>query len=78
MNTNYQSIRSQIDELDNADKIRLLSELFDMFAHGEQAERQKKWAAVAESRLIAYDDGRMAGEDWKTLRERLPFPLHGR
>ena len=71
MSTNYQSIRSQIDELDNAEKIRLLSELFDLLGHGEQAERQKKWAAVAESRLAAHDDGRMAGEDWKTLRERL-------
>ena len=29
MSANYQSVRSQIDELDNGDKIRLLSELFD-------------------------------------------------
>ena len=71
MNAKYHSIRSQIDELDNADKIRLLSELFDLLGHGEQAERQRKWAAVAESRLAAYDDGRMAGEDWQTLRGRL-------
>lgn len=71
MDTNYQSIRSQIDELDNADKIRLLSELFDLLGNREQAERQKKWVAVAESRLSAYDNGRMAGEEWHTLRERL-------
>ena len=71
MNTNYESIRAQIDKLDNADKIRLLSELFDLVGNGEQAERQKKWIAAAESRLAAYEDGRMAGEDWQTLRERL-------
>jgi hypothetical protein len=71
MNTNYQSIRSQINELDNADRIRLLSELFDLLRHSEQAERQQKWAAVAESRLAAYDNGEMPAENWHTLRERL-------
>jgi hypothetical protein len=71
MNTNYQSIRSQINELDNADRIRLLSELFDLLRHSEQAERQQRWAAVAESRLSAYDNGSMAAEDWHALRERL-------
>ncbi len=73
MSANYQSVRSQIDELDSGDKIRLLSELFDLLGRGEQAERQRKWAAVAESRLAAYDDGEMAAEDWHTLRERLTY-----
>ena len=71
MSANYQSVRSQVDELDNGDKIRLLSELFDLLGHGEQTERQRKWVAVAESRLAAYDAGEMASEDWQTLRERL-------
>ena len=35
----------------DADKIRLLSELFDALCHSEQTDRQEKWAAVAESRL---------------------------
>ena len=69
MSANYQSVRSQIDELDNGDKIRLLSELFDLLGHGEQAKRQRKWAAVAESRLAAYDDGEMAAENWHALRD---------
>ena len=70
MSANYQSVRSQIDKLDNGDKVRLLSELFDLLVNGEQAERQRKWAAVAESRLTAYDDGEMAAEDWHSLREQ--------
>ena len=35
----------------DADKIRLLSELFDALCHSEQTDRQQKWADVAESRL---------------------------
>ncbi len=38
----------------DADKIRLLFELFDAPCHSEQTARQQKWAAVAESRLAAY------------------------
>ena len=75
MSANYQSVRSQIDELDNGDRIRLLSELFDLLGHGEQAERQRKWAALAESRLAAYDEGEIAAEDWNPLRERLIHEL---
>ena len=71
MNTNYQSIRLQINELGDDDKIRLLSKLCDALCHSEQAARQQKWAAVAESRLAAYDSGNMVAEDWRTLHQRL-------
>ena len=71
MNTNYELIRSQIDELDVTDRIQLLSELFDSLSKSEQIERTEKWAAVAESRLAEYDDNQTTGEDWPSLRERL-------
>ena len=71
MNPNYQSIRLQINELGNADKIRLLSELFDALCHSEQTERHQKWADVADTRLAAYDSGNMGAEDWHTLHQRL-------
>lgn len=70
MSANYQYIRSQVDALDNEEKIRLLSELFDLLGQGAVAAREARWAAAAESRLAAYDDGRMAAEDWHTLRGR--------
>ena len=71
MSTNYELIRSQIDELDVSERIQLLSELFELLSRSEQIERNEKWAAVAESRLAEYDDDQTAGEDWHSLRERL-------
>jgi hypothetical protein len=71
MSTNYELIRSQIDELDVSERIQLLSELFELLSRNEQIERNEKWAAVAEFRLAEYDDDQTAGEDWHSLRERL-------
>ena len=71
MSTKYESIRSQIDELDASERIQLLSDLFESLSTSEQIERNEKWAAVAESRLSEYDNGQTTSEHWHSLRERL-------
>ena len=71
MSTKYESIRSQIDELDASERIQLLSDLFESLSTSEQIERQEKWASVAESRLSEYDNGQTTSEHWYALRERL-------
>ena len=61
-----------VDAVD-ADKIRLVSELFDALCHSKQTDRQQKWVAAAKSRLAEYDSRNMVAEDWRSLHQRLSY-----
>ena len=71
MSSQYDSIRSQIDQLDPSEKVHLLSDLFEILASEAIKEREAKWAAVAKRRLSDLDNGLETSEDWESVRRRL-------
>jgi putative addiction module component (TIGR02574 family) len=67
----YKLLLRQALNLPSAEKVHLLSNLFENLMSLQQREREQLWAAEAERRVNEYDEGKVESEDWKSLRKRL-------
>jgi len=54
-----------------ADRAKLIDALYASLETGDIQFLEKAWAQEAESRLAAFDDGKIGSDSWDELKEKL-------
>ena len=71
MGTELTGVIKDALRLHPADRAKLIDALYSSLESDEMRNREQGWAREAESRLDAYNAGKIESESWDQLKERL-------